>query len=334
MSEDKYIVYKIKNENKIYIHKDELYSYGLKYDSKEQVYKNKYALSSIEEKNITEFCDRYDYSLSKSEEIIKDEKDKYKKRFKLISHNKNIYSILNRSSQIFPYTITTNSEASLVRFNIVDNTKGELISIVREPTNDNRLFFLMQVLSIEFEKIQAINEKINLKEVFDMLSSLLDIYSSSVEEQMKVKRFRLAKINELLKKQENQGKQKIFLINAVRGYYWETDFFLHVPTKKIYSSHSDNIIDYDQEMKVWNFIYDNKSFICKRRRPSMEERYIGKRIKVTTSDGFTSSVPIVKIKYIDSLDKYALTIYNGKKNQEIPKVFSKEAIEDMVKSNR
>ena len=329
IKKDKYLFTKfsIPKQQHIYHHKQKLLDIGLNWNFKTQEYINKYELSINTKSELLEYLKNNDLKFKEENIQLKDFESKIASLYSISSIDKNTFTITNRRNdkKVIIIAIYETMEKSII--NIIDIVHGEYFKIERRVANNsnNYLLEVFRILNDNVEKYKEMFPTFDILNLLQILGVLLVDYDKDYSYQAVIKKFKFSTISKIGKK-----NQKVFLCNCVKGFFCETNFYLL--NEKIISDFSDNPIDYSQEMKVWKYLYSNKQYIGKRKEPTLYDIFVGQKIPLLLPDGYETKVPIVNAKNINN--KIEITVYDGAKNQQINRLFSKDELLDKVKAAR
>jgi hypothetical protein len=142
---------------------------------------------------------------------------------------------------------------------------------------------------------------------FDHLR-FLDHFMEVVKKREKVKGT-LKKVDifrfETIKKMRFQG----FLCNNIKGFFPETKFYL-LPGGRIQESRTGNKVSYEQEQKIWDYLYKNPNRVGKEIEPTIYDYCAGKRITVIANETHYK-VPIRYIKDLGNGYFKIKVLFNG-----------------------
>ena len=128
---------------------------------------------------------------------------------------------------------------------------------------------------------------------------------------------------DIIQKLKHQG----FLCSNVKGFFPETKFFL-LPNGRIKDSRTGNAIQYEQEEKVWDFLYQNQDRVGKDISPSIYDYCAGKRIILLINGEERKAT----INYIYDLKNgsYKIKIHYNGQYKELDQFFTKEELINRV----
>ncbi len=206
---------------------------------------------------------------------------------------------------------------------ITDILNGESAKLVFEAED---VVYLINYLSKKiFNNIKESTKTPNFN-----TDNFLELFVQTVKEREKVKGtlkktdiFRFETIRKL--------KHQSFLCNCIPGFYPETKFYL-LPNGRIRDNRSGNTILFEQEQKIWDFLYKNQNRVGKEITPSVYDFCAGRNINISVS-GLTEKA---KITYITDLKngKYQIKINYHGQYKTLPTAFSKEELISRVIDSR
>lgn len=236
--------------------------------------------------------------------------------FKLISCNEfNTFFIknLNNNKTIYSISISLTDRYNVI--SITDINDGEFAKIKLEP---EEVSYIVNYLS------KKIIDKINLCEKTNgfNVNGFLDLFIETIKEREKqkgtIKRSDIFRFD-IIKKLQYKG----FLCNCVPGFYPETKFYL-LHNGRIKEDRTNNRILYEQEQKIWDFLYKNQDRVGKEITPSVFDYCLGKKINISINGLDEKAV----ITYITDLKngKYQIKIKYHGQSKTLNKYFTKEEL--------
>lgn len=213
----------------------------------------------------------------------------------------NSFFIKNLTDNItlFNISLSINTHENII--SITDVRNGEFAQI--KSLSEDVVFWINYISKKIFSNIKSCKKT----EKFDD-DYFLKIFVIVVKEREKVKGtikkrdiFRF----ETIQKLKHQG----FLCNNVKDFYPETKFYL-LSNGRIKDSRTDNIILYEQEEKIWDFLFKNPERVGKEVEPTIYDYCAGKKIDVIINQQDTKAI----ISYITDLKNGYFQIkinYNG-----------------------
>lgn len=226
---------------------------------------------------------------------------------KNITDNKTVFSI----------TLSTNAESNII--SITDMINGEFAKIVLP--SENVTFWINYFSKKLFTHIKTCFKTKKFDDEY-----FIKVFVEVVKERervngtiKKIDIFRFDTIHKL----KHQG----FLCNNVKGFYPETKFYL-LPNGRIKDDRTNNQILYEQEQKIWDFLFKNQDRIGKETTPSIFDYCSGKRILITINNVERKAI----ITYITDLKNgfYKIKINYNNEYKEINTFFSKEELINRV----
>ncbi len=244
--------------------------------------------------------------------------------FKLISCPEfNSFFIKNTDNNKTIYSISMSFTHKSNLIIITDILNGESAKLVFEPED---VIYLINYLSKKiFDNIKQSTRTPDFN-----IDKFLELFIQTVKEREKVKGtlkrtdiFRF----ETIRKLKHQG----FLCNCIPGFYPETKFYL-LPSGRIKDSRSDNTILFEQEQKIWDFLYKNQNRVGKEITPSIYDFCAGRNINISIN-GLTEKA---KITYISDLKngRYQIKINYHGQYKTLSSSFTKEELISRVINSR
>ena len=240
--------------------------------------------------------------------------------FKLISCNEfNTFFIKNLQNNKTIYSISISLTEKYNIISITDIVDGEFAKIKLKP---EEVTYISNYISKKvIDNIKECEKTHNFN-----IESFLDLFIETIKEREKqkgtIKKSDIFRF-EVIKKLRHQG----FLCNCVPGFYPETKFYLQ-QNGRIKDDRTNNIILYEQEQKIWEFLYRNKDRVGVEKTPNIFEYCLKRRIDIRVNGLDEKAI----ITYINDLKNgsYQIQInYNGQ-SKKLTKFFTKEELIDRV----
>lgn len=298
----------IKDQKELYRHKNYLLSLDLEFDSVKRIYSNSSELNFNVEFELTQFLKNNNFSYSIEEEKVSEFKKQISARYlSLQIDTNNIFIVEKKSNEkIFLINRTKNNLLIL-------DFKKEILKSYKIPKQELNSFNL----AISSLEILASNSD-DFKDLFSIFAILQNKNSEDLLYLDKIKKFKyfcIAKINE--------KQQDMFLCNAVPGFFPETKFY--IKANRIYSSYSEYFLSYEQEIRVWKYLYNNKNLVGIYKEPTIYELFIGR--KIYTIDNFGNSVKRVISDAVEiEKDTFQITLTDGLNFLKLSQLFSKDEL--------
>ncbi|RXJ68023.1 hypothetical protein CRV08_09450 [Halarcobacter ebronensis] len=245
------------------------------------------------------------------------------KKFKLINCPEFNSIFIKNVNNITLYSIAISFTYKSNLIIITDMLAGEISRIESKPEDVN---FLINYISKKiFDNIKGSYKTPNFDE-----DTFLDAFVIAVKEREKVKGtikktdiFRF----ETIKKLKHQG----FLCNCIPGFYPETKFFL-LPDGRIKDSRTNNKILFEQEQKIWDYLYRNQDRVGKEIIPSVFDYCTGRKIDIEVNGLMEKAI----ITYITDLKNgnYQIKINYQGQYKTINKTFTKDELIQRVIQSR
>lgn len=298
----------IKEQKELYRHKNYLLTLDLEFNNTKKEYSNSSNLSFEIEFELIEFLKNNSFSFTIEEEKITDFKKQITAKYKILQIDKNNLFIVEKLSDSKLYLLNQNEKA----INILD-LKKTLFKSYKKVKNSS----FEGTLSLNVLEILASNQD-DFKELFTTLAILENHDSQTLLYIEKLKKFKYACIAKIKQKQ-----QDMFLCNCVPSFFPETKFY--IKGNRVFSDYTEFFLNYEQELKVWKYLYSNKELVGVYKEPSLYELFIGRKIYIL--DEFKNRVKVV-IKNAQFLENRGIniTLSNGVSSQKISQIFTKEEL--------
>jgi len=303
----------IKDQKELYRHKNYLLSLNLEFDNIKKEYSNSGYLDFNIEYELVEFLKNGNFEYTIVEEKITDLKKQILAKYKLLQIDKNNIFIAekNDNSKIYLLNQTKN------QIQILDlkksNFKAYKISKdIQEETN----------LSIKVLKTLSSNQD-DFKELFNIFATLENQNSENLLFMDKLKKFKYFCISKVKEQQKD-----MFLCNCVEGFFPETKFY--IKGNRIFSDYTNYFLSFEQEFKIWKYLYNNKNLIGVFKEPSLNELFVGR--KIYTIDEFENRVKVIikSAKFCQNNQEIMISLSNGVYVKSLPDIFSKEELQRRV----
>lgn len=300
----------ISDQKELYRHKYYLLSLDLDFDSVKKEYKNHSQMNYDVELELIEFLRNNEFKYSLKEEDIVDFKQTILIQYKSLEIDANNAFIVEKKSNDKLYLL--NQTKDLIQ--ILDLKKSIFKSFKRLNHENTRL-------SLNVLEILASNQN-DFSSLFEIYAILENQNSEDLFLMDKIKKYKyfcLSKIKSLQK----DG----FLCNCVPGFFPETNFY--IKGDKIISSYTDYFLSYEQEFKVWKYLYLNKTLLGVYKEPTLEQMFFGR--KIYTLDEFGSKVKrVIKRATLRPSGTIQITLSNGIKSKTLANEFTKEQLLNLV----
>jgi len=303
----------IKDQKELYRHKNYLLSLNLEFDNIKKEYSNSGYLDFNIEYELVEFLKNGNFEYTIVEEKITDLKKQILAKYKLLQIDKNNIFIAekNDNSKIYLLNQTKN------QIQILDlkksNFKAYKISKdIQEETN----------LSIKVLKTLSSNQD-DFKELFNIFATLENQNSENLLFMDKLKKFKYFCISKVKEQQKD-----MFLCNCVEGFFPETKFY--IKGNRIFSDYTNYFLSFEQEFKIWKYLYNNKNLIGVFKEPSLNELFVGR--KIYAIDEFENRVKVIikSAKFCQNNQGIMISLSNGVYVKSLPDIFSKEELQRRV----
>lgn len=302
----------IKDQKELYRHKDYLFSLNLEFDTVNQEYKNSNNLDFDEEAELKEFLENHYFEYKIVEEKITDFKQLTLLKYKILEID---------SSNIFIVEKNTNTKLYLI------NRTKNIIQILNLSKSIFKSYKIKKAEFVENSNLAIATLEIlasnigDFKELFDMLAILENQSSKDLLLIDRIKKFKYLTISNITKKQQN-----MFLCNCVTGFLPETKFY--IKGNRIFSDYTNYFLSYEQELKMWKYLYNNRHLVGVEKKPTLNELFIGRKIYVVDEFQNRVKVTIKSAKYIGNRIKIELT--NGISSKILDKTFSLDELQQRV----
>lgn len=298
----------IKDQKELYRHKNYLLTLDLEFNSTTKEYSNSSNLSFEIEHELIEFLKNSSFSYNIVEEKITDFKKQILAKYKTIQIDDNNIFIVEKSSDNKIYLINQIKN----RINIADLTNSSL-KMYKVPKNTIE----NSNLSINVLEILASN-KDDFKELFTIFSILENQNTQTLLFLDKLKKFKyfcITKVNEL--------QRDMFLCNCVPSFFPETKFF--IKGNRVFSDYTKYFLTYQQEIRIWKYLYSNKDLVAVYKEPTLYELFIGRKIYILDEFKNRVKVTIKSAQYLPNKG-ITITLSNGVSTQKISQIFTKEEL--------
>jgi len=303
----------IKDQKELYRHKNYLLSLNLEFDNTKKEYSNSGYLDFNIEYELTEFLKNGDFKYTIIEEKITDLKKQILAKYKTLQIDKNNIFIVekNDNSKIYLLNQTKN------QIQILDLKKSNFKTYkinkdIQEETN----------LGIKLLKILASNQN-DFKELFNIFAILENQNSENLLFMDKLKKFKYFCISKVKEQQKD-----MFLCNCVEGFFPETKFY--IKGDRVFSDYTNYFLSFEQEFKIWKYLYNNKNLIGVFKEPSLNELFVGRKIYII--DEFENRVKVIikSAKFCQDNQSIIISLSNGVSVKNLPNIFSKEELQRRV----
>jgi len=303
----------IKDQKELYRHKDYLLSLNLEFDNTKKEYSNSGYLDFNIEYELTEFLKNGDFKYTIIEEKITDLKKQILAKYKTLQIDKNNIFIVekNDNSKIYLLNQTKN------QIQIIDLKKSNFKAYkinkdTQEETN----------LGIKVLKILASNQD-DFKELFNIFAILENQNSENLLFMDKLKKFKYFCISKIKEQQKD-----MFLCNCVEGFFPETKFY--IKGDKVFSDYTNYFLSFEQEFKIWKYLYNNKNLIGVFKEPNLNELFVGRKIYII--DEFENRVKVIikSAKFCQDNQGIIISLSNGVSVKNLPNIFTKEELQRRV----
>lgn len=302
----------IKDQKELYRHKNYLFSLDLDFDKITKEYSNSGNLDFDIQKELLNFLNNHNFKYSIKEEKITDFKKLITAKYKLLTiDSKNIF-IVEKSTDTKLYFL--NQSKNFIQ--IIDLQKANLkqYKLKKDLLEEDNL-------SIKVLSTLAQNEN-DFKTLFNILTILENQSNENILLNEKLKKFKYFCISKIKEQQKD-----MFLCNCVLGFFPETKFY--IKADRIFSDYTNNFLDYEQEFKIWKYLYNNRNLIGVYKEPSLNELFIGRKIYVLDEFENKIKVSIKNVEYTEN-NKISITLTNGINQQTLAQKFTKEELQRRV----
>lgn len=298
----------IKEQKELYRHKNYLLTLDLEFNSTKKEYSNSSNLSFEIEFELIEFLKNNSFSYTIEEEKITDFKKQITAKYKILQIDKNNLFIVEKLSDIKLYLLNQNEKT----INILD-LKKSLFKSYKKRKNSS----LDTTLSLNILEVLASNQD-DFKELFTTLAILENHDSQTLLYIEKLKKFKYLSIAKIKQKQED-----MFLCNCVPSFFPETKFY--IKGDRVFSDYTEFFLSYEQELKIWKYLYSNRELVGVYKEPTLYELFIGRKIYIL--DEFKNRVKVI-IKNAQYLENkgISITLSNGVSTQKISQIFTKDEL--------
>ncbi|RBQ29421.1 hypothetical protein [Aliarcobacter vitoriensis] len=303
----------IKDQKELYRHKNYLLSLDLEFDSHKKEYSNSGYLDFNTEYELVEFLKNGDFKYTITEEKITDFKKQIIAKYKTLQIDTNNIFIVekNDNSKIYLLNQTKN------QIQILDLKKSNFKSykIDKDIQNETNL-------SIKVLKTLASNDN-DFKELFNIFAILENQNSEELLFIDKLKKFKYFCISKIKEKQ-----QDMFLCNCIEGFFPETKFY--VKGDRVFSDYTNYFLSYEQEFKLWKYLYNNRNLIGVFKEPTLNQLFVGRKLYII--DEFENKIKVIikSAKFSEDNQGIIISLSNGISIQKLSKIFTKEELQKRV----
>lgn len=326
--EKKYLIkrFYIPKQNNIYNFKEELFDFGLEWDSKKNYYYNPYEISPSNFDELTWLCKKNEFSYEVKEEEYKGFEESIEGMYTIISLTDVVFAIKNRKNGKFSYLISLFACVEGDVINVVDNERGNHFSFKTKLQDyKSNIFAIFNILNTKKEIInkntEEINSKFNLDDFLKIMSILMNEYGKKDEVYGNINKFKFYTISKM--------QESCFLCNCVKGFSPETSFSLY--KGKIKNTLTKNFIGQEQEQKVWKFLYYNRDRVGVEKKLTLYDLFVGARIPINL-EGFETKLPINRVD--SDYGNLIVSVFDGNKSLKLNKTFTRDELWKIVVENR
>jgi len=298
--------YIIKEQKELYRHKAYLLSLDLEYDAIKKEYINSTFLDFNMELELIEFLKNNEFKYSIIEEDIKDVKKAITLRYKTLHLDSNNIFIIDKKIDEKVYFL--NKTKNFIE--ILDLQKAIFKSYKLTTKNKQESF------SINILEVLAQNSE-DFKELFEIFAILENQNTQELLYLEKLKKFKYFCISKIKDMQRDN-----FLCNCVPGFFPETKFY--IKANRVFSDYTNFFLSYEQEIKIWKYLFKNKNLVGVFKEPSLYEMFIGR--KIYTIDEYGQKIKRVISKAYYSEENIVIYLSNGISSQRVLQEFSKEEL--------
>lgn len=302
----------IKDQKELYRHKNYLLSLDLEFDNLKKEYSNRSDIDFDIEAELTLFLKNNGFNFEIIEENIVDFKKQILVKYLSLQIDNNNIFIVEKKENNKIYLLNQNKN----KIQIVDLKNSILKSYkIAKGSLEN------SSLALKTLEVLASNQD-DFKELFTIFAILQNQNSEDLLFLDKLKKFKYFCIAKIKEKQED-----MFLCNCVTGFFPETRFY--IKGTRIFSDYTNFFLNFEQEFRVWKYLYNNKNLVGIEKEATLNELFIGR--KIYTLDEYETKVKRV-IKFARYLPNknIEITLTNGVVNQKIGKSFTKEELLNRV----
>lgn len=302
----------IKDQKELYRHKNYLLSLDLEFDNLKKEYSNRSDIDFDIEAELTLFLKNNGFNFEIIEENIVDFKKQILVKYSSLQIDNNNIFIVEKKENNKIYLLNQNKN----KIQIVDLKNSILKSYkMAKGSLEN------SSLALKTLEVLASNQD-DFKELFTIFAILQNQNSEDLLFLDKLKKFKYFCIAKIKEKQED-----MFLCNCVTGFFPETRFY--IKGTRIFSDYTNFFLNFEQEFRVWKYLYNNKNLVGIEKEATLNELFIGR--KIYTLDEYETKVKRV-IKFARYLPNknIEITLTNGVVNQKIGKSFTKEELLNRV----
>lgn len=300
--------YNIPNQKELYRHKHYLFSLDLEFNHKSQSYENSSSLSYEVEFELEEFLKNNGFKFATINEKHDDLKSIITSKYKILYLDENnIFLVENRTNEKL-FFINSN----LKTISILD-IKKSILKTFKDQSNESKL-------SLKILEILSSNDE--FKKLFEILSILENRSKEDLYLLDKIKKFKYFCITKIKNLQQDG-----FLCNCVPGFFPETKFY--IKANRVFSSYTNYFLSYEQELKLFKYLYTNQNLVGIYKEPSLYELFIGR--KIYTLDEFGSRVKrVIKSVRNASNNSVKIVLSDGVNSKELSNEFDKQDLLNRV----
>lgn len=297
----------IEDQKELYRHKNYLLSLGLKFDTINKIYSNSEELDFNIEFELVEFLNNNSFVYKFIEEKIVDFKKQISAKYESLQiDDKNIF-IQERKTNQKLYLINIEKN----RLAIIDLKKA-ILKTYKLSKDSLESSSSLAILTLE---TLASNQE-DFVELFSIFAILQNQSSEELLYLDKLKKFKYFCIAKIKEKQ-----QDMFLCNCVTGFFPETKFY--IKGNRVFSDYTNYFLTYEQEIKIWKYLYENKNLVGVFKEPTLNELFIGR--KIYTIDEYGNKVKrLIKFAKEIEKDKIEITLSDGIHSKKLANLFFKD----------
>lgn len=298
----------IKDQKELYRHKSYLLSLELEFNSVKKEYSNSSELDFNIEHELIEFLNNNEFTFSVVEEKIVDFRKQTLAKFKTLPiDSSNLFIVEKKSnSKIFLINQTKN------KIQILD-LKNEIFKSYKASKD----ILDQNSLALRTLALLASNQD-DFKELFSIYAILENQSSEDLFLIDKLKKFKYFCMSKI------KGLQKdMFLCNCVPGFFPETNFY--IKGDRVFSSYTEYFLNYEQEFRVWKYLYANKNLVGVFKEPTLEEMFVGRKIFII--DEFKNRTKaLIKYARYSQNGTIFISLSNGVSTQKLSQEFTKDEL--------
>lgn len=300
--------YIIPNQKELYRHKHYLFSLDLEFSHKTQTYENNSYLSYEVEFELQEFLNNNGFKFEISNKEINDIKSIVNSKYKtLYIDENNLFVVENRTNEKLFFINSNSSTISIL------DIKKSIFETFQTSNKEAKL---------ALKTLEILASEPLFKNLFEILSILENQNKENILLLDKIKKFKYFCITKIKNLQQDG-----FLCNCVPGFFPETKFY--IKANRVFSSYTNYFLDYEQELKVFKYLFTNQNLVGVFKEPTLYELFVGR--KIYTIDEFGSRVKrVIKSAKNSSDNRVKIVLSDGVNSKELSNDFDRQELLNRV----